>query len=85
MKKRTGSNWEEKYSKDQRNMPPATASVHSSTASSGENSTKAENEGRLIGAVGKIQNLSSSVGFITRTLEGKIELSEKSGVRRKSP
>ena len=27
-------------------------------------------EGRLVGMIGKIQNLSSSVGFITRTLEG---------------
>ena len=27
-------------------------------------------DGRLVGIIGKIQNLSSSVGFITRTLEG---------------
>ena len=33
-------------------------------------------DGRLSGCVGKIQNLSSSVGFITRTLEGRVDFKD---------
>ena len=35
-----------------------------------DSSNMGSEEGRLVGMIGKIQNLSSSVGFITRTLEG---------------
>lgn len=33
-------------------------------------------DGRIVGGIGKIQNLSSSVGFITRTLEGRVDFKD---------
>ena len=45
------------------NLPEEGTSMHDSSNMGSE-------EGRLVGMIGKIQNLSSSVGFITRTLEG---------------